>query len=372
MKILAIETSCDETAVAVLDVSPGTKNPGFKILSNIVSSQVKLHAPYGGVVPSLAMREHYRNITTCFEQALNEAYGKKKKEFDVVAVTIGPGLEPALWVGINFAKSIALAANKPIIGINHLEGHLYANWLSSKSKNIVFPALGLIVSGGHTELVVMKNHGNYKLIGATRDDAAGEAFDKVAKLLGLGYPGGPVISRIAEEYETESKNSKFQISNFKTNPKSQILNSKTQITLPRPMMNSKDYDFSFSGLKTAVLYLVKDLTKKYSLEQITPSVAKEFQDSVIDVLIAKTLRAAKEYKVKTILMGGGVTANKKLRTKMTETVEKELPNVPLFIPDLKFSVDNAAMIGIVAYFHANKKRFTMPEKLKANGTLRLN
>lgn len=352
MKILAIETSCDETAVAVLEAKHGTKNPVFKILSNIVSSQVKLHSPYGGVVPSLAMREHYRNITTCFEQALNKAYGKKKNEFDVVAVTMGPGLEPALWVGINFAKSITLATNKPIIGINHLEGHLYANWLSNNGKNIVFPALGLIVSGGHTELVLIKNHGNYKLIGATRDDAAGEAFDKVAKLLNLGYPGGPIISKIADEFKPQSK-------------------SINKITLPRPMINSKDYDFSFSGLKTAVLYLVKDLTKKYSLEQITPLIAKEFQDSVIDVLTTKTLEAAKQYKIKTILMGGGVTANKRLRKRMIESIKRDLPRVSVHIPDFQFSVDNAAMIGVAAYFHAKKKKFTMPEKLRANGIMQL-
>lgn len=367
MKILAIETSCDETAIAVLEAKPGAKSPRFKILSNIVSSQVQLHAPYGGVVPSLAMREHYRNITTCFEQALNEAYGKKKKEFDVVAVTMGPGLEPALWVGINFAKSIALAANKPIIGMNHLEGHLYANWLSNEAKNIKFPALGLIVSGGHTELVLIKNHGNYKLIGATRDDAAGEAFDKVAKLLGLGYPGGPIISKIAEEFKSKSQN---QSSKFPANTAGKQVPS-FKIELPRPMIHSKDYDFSFSGLKTAVLYLVKELNKKYSTEEITPPIAKEFQDSVVDVLIAKTLRAAKEYKVKTILMGGGVTANKELRARMAEAVKKELSNIPLFVPDLKFSIDNASMIGAAAYFHAAKKKFMKMEKIRANGTMRL-
>lgn len=353
MKILAIETSCDETAVAVLEARPGTKNPMFKILSNIVSSQVKLHAPYGGVVPTLAMREHYRNITTCFEQALHKAYGKKKKEFDVIAVTMGPGLEPALWVGINFARSIALATNKPIIGTNHLEGHLYANWLSSEAKNIKFPALGLIVSGGHTELVLIKNHGNYKLIGATRDDAAGEAFDKVAKLLGLGYPGGPIISKVAEEFKSKSQN------------------QSSKITLPRPMINSNNYDFSFSGLKTAVLYLVKELNKKYPVDQITPPIAKEFQDAVVDVLVTKTLKAAKEYKTKTLILGGGVTANKELRKRMAEAVTKELPNISLCIPDLQFSVDNAAMIGAAAYFHAIKNKFTPIEKIQANGTMRL-
>ena len=247
MLILGIETSCDDTAVSVLQVN-GKK---LEIKSNIISSQVKLHAKYGGVFPSLAAREHEKNLPKVLKLALKEA-GVKVDEVDLVAVTKGPGLEPSLWRGINFANDLAKKFNKTIIGINHLEGHIYSNWLSlTKLDYKFFPALCLIVSGGHTELVLMKGHGKYKIIGETLDDAVGEAFDKVARMLGLGYPGGPIVALRADKFRSKS--------------------AKVEIKFPRPMMHSKDFNFSFSGLKTAVLYLVRDLT--VPLESVQAQIA---------------------------------------------------------------------------------------------------
>ncbi|MFH1956552.1 MAG: tRNA (adenosine(37)-N6)-threonylcarbamoyltransferase complex transferase subunit TsaD, partial [Patescibacteria group bacterium] len=250
MKILAIETSCDETAISVVECwgnpfsARGGSAFGGKILSNVVASQIKIHAKWGGVVPNLAKREHIKNLPVVLKKALGKI---KMKNIDLIAVTVGPGLEPALWVGINFAEDLAKKCNKKIIGINHMEGHLVSPLLNLKLKikNLKFPAVALLVSGGHTELVLIKDWLKYKIIGQTRDDAAGEAFDKVAKMLKLPYPGGPQVSKLAESF-------KFQVSSFKTK-------------LPRPMIKSNDYDFSFSGLKTAVLYLLKDLEKNYGL-----------------------------------------------------------------------------------------------------------
>ena len=336
MKILAIETSCDDTAVAILDSS----EQGHKILANIVSSQIKIHAPFGGVVPNLAAREHLKNLPVVLKQAFFESK-LKEKDIDLMAVTIGPGLIPSLLVGTNFAKALAYAWQKPIIAINHMEAHMYANWL--KNPNIQFPALCLIVSGGHTQLILMKNHGDYELLGETRDDAAGEAFDKVAKLLGLGYPGGPIISKIAQAGDSDKFN------------------------LPRPMINSKDYEFSFSGLKTAVLYEVKKqkrLNKKYIADM-----AASFQQAVADVLIFKTLKAAKEYKVKSLLLSGGVAANPLLRQNLSLKA-RELKNTKLYIPDFAFCTDNAAMIGAAAYYQRNRKDNHWSQ-IQANANLRL-
>ena len=332
MKILGIETSCDETAVAVLEV----KNNKIKVLSNIVSSQIKIHAPYGGVVPSLAAREHEKNLPRVFNLALKKAKIKNpKKEIDFIAVTVGPGLEIALWKGINFAKELTRFWNKPVIGINHLEAHIYSNWLSLKNKNRTFPALNLIVSGGHTQLVLMSGHGRFKVIGETQDDAAGEAFDKVARMLGLGYPGGPIISKLAEKGNPEKYN------------------------LPRPMLNQKNYNFSFSGLKTAVLYLLREIDvltsdsiikRKLKIQQ---DIAASFQKAAIDVLVAKTVRAAKEYRVKSVFLSGGVSANKLLR-KTLEEKSKSL-KVSYSQPDLQYTGDNAAMTAAVGYYKFKNK-----------------
>jgi N6-L-threonylcarbamoyladenine synthase len=361
MIILAIETSCDETAIAVLKAD----KKKLEILSNIVASQIKIHAPWGGVVPNLAKREHIKNLPVVLKKALKKI---KIKDIDLIAVTVGPGLEPALWTGINFAQDLAKKWKKPLIGINHMEGHIFSVLLNKfQVSSFKFPALALLVSGGHTELVLISAKGGpasgwkYKVIGATRDDAAGEAFDKVAKMLGLPYPGGPQVAKLASKYK--------------------ILNTKYNIKLPRPMINSKDYDFSFSGLKTAVLYLLKDLragkfgSRIISLDDrdkenqlsrpLVAQVCAEFQQAVIDVLISKTIRAAKEYKVKTIILGGGVAANKELR--------KQLGNkTNLLLPELKFTTDNAAMIAAAAYFHSTvHHRVAHKVKVRANGNLAL-
>jgi N6-L-threonylcarbamoyladenine synthase len=245
-----------------------------------------------------------------------------RKQIDLITVTIGPGLIPSLLVGTNFAKALAYNWQKPIMGINHIEGHIYANWLNDSA--IEFPVLCLVVSGGHSQLVLMKDHGKYQLLGETRDDAAGEAFDKVAKLLGLGYPGGPIISQRAQE----------------GNPQA--------FDLPRPMINSKDFDFSFSGLKTAVLYEVKK-GKRLSPKYIN-DMAASFQQAVIDVLVKKTIKAAKTFKVSTVILSGGVAANQELRQQMTQMIEKELPQVKFQIPDISLCTDNAAMIATAAYY----------------------
>lgn len=302
MIILGIETSCDDTGIALVKCSASH----CQILSNIISSQIKIHAPYGGVVPNLAARAHLDNIQPCLEKALQEA---NSPEIDLIAVTEKPGLIPSLLIGLNFAKALAYAWQKPIVKINHLHGHIYANWLVN--QKIEFPVLCLVVSGGHTQLILMKKHNQFKLLGETRDDAAGEAFDKVAKLLNLGYPGGPIISQKAKQ----------------GNPK--------QYAFPRPMLKTDNYDFSFSGLKTAVLYETKKQPPRVN------DMAASFQQAVIDVLVKKTFRAAEEYKVKTVMLAGGVAANSELR--------KHFQHVPS--PEL--CTDNGAMIATAAYYRYN-------------------
>jgi N6-L-threonylcarbamoyladenine synthase len=387
MKILAIETSCDETAVCVLDCRGSFSNPHFKILSNIVASQVKIHAKWGGVVPNLAKREHQRNLPIILKKALKESkllkfpisnfqFSKFIPKIDIIAVTNGPGLEPALWVGINFSQELAKKWKKPLIGINHLEGHAFSVFLKNRKEFSIsnfparnathsvaggqFPILALIVSGGHTELVLIKNWLQYKLLGETLDDAAGEAFDKVARLLGLGYPGGPAISKEAAK-----------LNSLRSDLGGKKVGPWRGFHLPRPMINSKDYNFSFSGLKTAVLYKIRELgtlTPKLKVEM-----AHEFQQAVIDCLLKKTMRAAKEYRAKTIILGGGVAANKELRKQMAEAVKLLGNNRILLMPEMEFTGDNAAMIALPAYFRFFKnKKSRLGGTLKADGNLRLN
>lgn len=341
LKILAVETSCDETAVAVLLVQPDslTENTGsdikigqVEVLSNVVSSQIKLHAEFGGVVPSLAAREHTKNIKSVFEKSLKEAGIKDiSEEIDFIAVTRGPGLGPSLLVGISFARTIAWKYDKPLVGVNHMEGHIASNWLSATNGNAKtapkFPILNLVVSGGHTELVLMKAPGEYEIIGETLDDAVGEAFDKVARLLDLGYPGGPAISKAAEE------------GNPDTYP------------LPEPMLKSKNYDFSYAGLKTAALYLIRDL-KNADVEitdRVKNDIAASFQKSALEVLVYKTLKAARERKAASVFLSGGVSANKNLRERLEEECAKA--GLEYRRPEMEYTTDNAAMIGMAGYFN---------------------
>jgi len=355
LTILGIETSCDDTCIAILKI----KNYQLKILSNIVSSQVKIHRKYGGVYPALAKREHQKNLPLVFKKALRRAKLSSKK-IDLIAVTIGPGLEPCLWMGINFAKALSNKLKLPIVPVNHIEAHILANWLSPGGENPksqtlnskdIFPAICLVVSGGHTQLILMKSYGHYKILGETRDDAAGECFDKTARILGLDYPGGPAI---------EAKASKFKIQN-----------SKFKISLPRPMIYQKNYDFSFSGLKTAVLYKVKSEKRKKKEEKFIQAMCVEIQQAIIDVLIYKTLKAARNYKVKSIILGGGVTANKELRKQFRSNVKAQMSNIKFLVPDKKYCTDNAAMVAVAGYFSFKRRHTKDPEKIEANANLRL-
>jgi N6-L-threonylcarbamoyladenine synthase len=305
--ILGIETSCDETAVAII------KN-GTEIVANVVASQIESHKRFGGVVPEIASRHHVEQMTMVLEEALNQANLTFEK-LDAISVTEGPGLVGALLIGVNAAKAIAFAHNIPLVAVHHIAGHIYANRLV---KEMSFPLLSLVVSGGHTELVYMKEHGHFEVIGETRDDAAGEAYDKVARTLNLPYPGGPHIDRLAHEGEAT-------------------------IDLPRAWLEEGSYDFSFSGLKSAVINTVHNLTQRG--ETIAPeNLAASFQASVIDVLVTKTIKATKEYQVKQVLLAGGVAANKGLRTALNEAFSK-LTDIELVIPPLSLCTDNAAMIA---------------------------
>jgi N6-L-threonylcarbamoyladenine synthase len=305
--ILAVETSCDETSVAIV-------KDGSKILSNVIASQVEIHARYGGIVPEVASRQHMLTIVPVSEQAFKEA-GIDKGQLDAVAVTKGPGLAGSLIVGVNFAKALAMANKLPLIGINHLEGHIYANWLSEIQPEL--PCLCLIVSGGHSDLILMREHGLFRKLGSTRDDAAGEAFDKGARILGLPYPGGPAIQEATKGVTTT-------------------------MSLPRAWLKDND-DFSFSGVKTALLHLVE--AQENRDDKWTREAAAAFQEAIVDVLVTKTIQAARRHKVKGILLAGGVAANSALRSRMLA----DSP-LPVLIPPPILCTDNAAMIASCAYY----------------------
>jgi len=389
MIILGIETSCDDTAISLIKTSASAlkkKQPvfnDFEILSDCVSSQASIHSPYGGVFPAIAKREHQKNITPLLIKALKNSGLLKKnkkgidakkllkvqkilernqdifnalkeffKEYDVpeinrIAVTMGPGLEPCLYTGINFARALSLYWDIPLSSVNHLEGHLLANWLSPIEK-VEFPATALVISGGNTQIINIESIGKYKLIGETRDDASGECFDKTARILGLGYPGGPIVAREAKKF----KEKKFNIS------------------LPRPMKYDKNYDFSFSGLKTAVLYDFKKRTEKErKSEDYIIEMCYEIERAVIDVLVFKTMKASEELRAKTILLGGGVSANKELIKEFKK--QCKIKKIAFSAPLLKFSGDNASMIALTALFSPNAK-ITSWQKLKPNSNLKIN
>lgn len=392
MKLLAIETSCDETAVTLLEAHGAEENASFTILGNALLSQIDIHREFGGVFPMVAKREHAKNLVAMLDQALDEAGAKvpsshelpqahidelrallEREEgladaliaflsayenpgIDAIAVTRGPGLEPALWVGVNFAKALSSVWNVPLIGANHMEGHLLsalttpdsADPRSFRIENVDLPVLGLLISGGHTELVSMDSWLSYALIGQTKDDAVGEAFDKVARMLSLPYPGGPEVSRLAEQARERGNAIIPQ--------------------LPRPMLADSSCDFSFSGLKTAVLYLVKgrelsDIEKE--------EVAHAFEEAVGDVLFGKASRALAETRARTLVLGGGVSANTHVRRTFTDRIRKEHLEVSLRIPEARFTTDNAIMIGIAGYYRALRGDYMDTDEMIANGNLSL-
>ncbi|PIP73240.1 MAG: tRNA (adenosine(37)-N6)-threonylcarbamoyltransferase complex transferase subunit TsaD [Candidatus Lloydbacteria bacterium CG22_combo_CG10-13_8_21_14_all_47_15] len=391
-RILAIETSCDETAVAILEARGGQSRAEFLVRANLVLSQAALHAEYGGVFPSLAKREHAKNLVPLLMQALKDAGMYKttganleildaknletlftrepellsqfireipklvKPPIDAIAVTYGPGLTPALWVGINFAKALADIWNVPIIPVSHMEGHIFSALIRGQTFSIAdirLQALALLVSGGHTELVLIRGQRVYEIIGQTRDDAVGEAFDKVGRMLGLPYPGGPTVAARADAYSPRETG---------------------ELSLPRPMIDSPDFDFSFSGIKTAVLYFLKDREKNnLPLDEETKSiVCNAFQEAVVEVLVSKTIRAASMHAIQTILVGGGVSANRRLREALTNAIQKEIPDARLFLPEPAETGDNALMIAVAGFYRfLAEPHGTAPEKISAEGNLRL-
>lgn len=403
MKILAIETSCDETAISAVAGQGGLRRPRFNVLAHSLASQTEIHAAWGGVVPILAKRAHGQNLAPLLRKTLKRAglWQKQKKAIgvnhavdrrlktilarepelyrqlkylapaikppaiDLLAVTQGPGLEPALWSGINFARALALLWRKPLMPVNHLAGHIYSVLLGKQQsqngerksrRSIKFPGLALLVSGGHTELVLVKDWQQFEVIGQTRDDACGEAFDKVARILGLPYPGGPEIGRLAASVNTRGLSSLPE-------------DSPRKIHLPRPMIHSSDFDFSFSGLKTAVLYLVKKIGRPN--EKRKAAIAKEFQTAAIDVLVAKTKRAIKIHRPATLIIAGGVAANQELRKRFRRFLSRDFPETRLLLPTAKLATDNATMIALAAYFRWQKREAVADNRLIASGNLTL-
>lgn len=384
MRILAIETSCDETGVCLLE----TRNDGtYHVLGNALYSQVAVHAPYGGVYPNLAKREHSVNLVPvmieCLAAAgeLSKASGELsdaeqirvilerepelfaelssfvgrhgKPNVDCIAVTHGPGLEPALWVGVNFARALSQLWGVPIVPVNHMEGHIIMPMMESVSDTVYrlhpanYPLLALLVSGGHTELVLSPEPFRYEMLGQTRDDAAGEAFDKVARLLGLPYPGGPEISKLAAQARSSGEDCHY--------------------VFPRPMLYSGDYDFSFSGLKTELRKHIQSLDEL--TDETRSHTAWAFEDAVVDTLVLKTVKAADEHGVQTVVLGGGVSANTHLRAQLKEALGAR--SITLLVPPPALSTDNAVMIALAGTLHAIQRDYADPESLRAQGHLRL-
>ncbi|MDP3962708.1 MAG: tRNA (adenosine(37)-N6)-threonylcarbamoyltransferase complex transferase subunit TsaD [bacterium] len=350
MIVLGIETSCDETALCLLETRQNGGDFEYKILANIVNSQIDLHREYGGVFPALAKREHIKNLPILYKQILTIS-AMREDNIDLIAVTQGPGLEPALWTGIVFAKELGEKLKVPAIPVNHMEGHIVStlphgsnpDFDLKKLKSLQFPSLALLISGGHTEIVRVEKIGQYKIIGRTMDDAVGEAFDKVARMLQLPYPGGPEVSKLAEQARKENL------------PKT--------ISLPRPMINSKDSNFSFSGLKTAVLYTLKEIGNLSENQKI--EICREFENAVTDVLISKTRSVMDDDEYKILIVGGGVIANTHIRLAF-EALAKEY-GIPLYLPPAGLTGDNALMIALAGAL----KPKTLETDFKADGNLSL-
>lgn len=387
MKILSIETSCDETAVSLVEASGDNRSFSFSVLGNALFSQIEMHREYGGVFPTVAKREHAKKFPLLLKETLSQGdeYVIKPQEYseetweeirkitekegglfdglkevlsdmekpniDIIAVTAGPGLEPALWVGISCAKALGALWGIPVMPVNHMEGHITSVFMESEDvRKAVFPAVALLISGGHTELVEVLDWGKYNILGQTRDDAVGEAFDKVARMLGLPYPGGPEVSKLAEMARKENLPQKCK--------------------LPRPMIHSDDFDFSFSGLKTAVLYYIRD--NPLQNEDEVKDICREFEDTVVDVLLSKTKKAVDHTGAQTLIIAGGVIANKRLREKFKK-LEDEFPGLIVKTPSQKLSTDNALMIASSAYLKIleNSELLKGGMEIKANGNLRL-
>lgn len=395
MRVLGIETSCDETAMCLIEAG-GAFGPDFrfKILGNALSSQAALHTTYGGVFPNVAKREHAKALVPLLQKCLQQVGEKvpqqlstpldddmiyhisaiverepellaqlepflrtqSKPHIDAIAVTVGPGLGPCLWVGVNFARALSATWDVPIVAVNHLEGHVVMSMMdvrdpsSGKLAECRFPVIALLISGGHTELVLSKEFGTYELLGQTRDDAVGEAFDKVARLLGLPYPGGPEISRLSREARRSDEVTPHRI------------------RLPRPMLHENNLDFSFSGLKTAVRRLVE---RRTPTDEEKKKIAREFEDAVADVLVEKTLRAVDTCSTNTLVVGGGVSANAEIRRRISIACQLSAVNCQLLIPPPEFATDNAIMIALAGYFRALKKEFADPTTIQACGNLPL-
>lgn len=391
MKILSIESSCDETAISIVDFS----GRNFSVLSDITLSQIDIHKKYGGVFPALAKREHIKNIYPLLLESLKKAKLLKKRKtikkiddkfikglekimehdshnfrnmidlyqnyekpnLKCIPVTYGPGLEMSLWTGFNIARCIEYMWNIPMVPVNHMEGHIYSSLIVEKSKDksgvvysipkLKYPALSLLISGGHTELVLIKDDLKYKIVGQTLDDAVGEAYDKSARLLGVPYPGGPVVSKYAEDFRKENK-----------------IEAKAEL-LPRPMLHSKDFDFSFSGLKTAVLNIANKQKRK--TQKFKNALCYEFEEAVAEVLIKKTSKAIQKYKIKDLILGGGVSANDNLRREFKKLEDK---NLKVYLPEKKYTGDNALMIAIAGYFRFKNNRYPKNAK-KVVGNLKL-
>ncbi|MSU44992.1 tRNA (adenosine(37)-N6)-threonylcarbamoyltransferase complex transferase subunit TsaD [Candidatus Nomurabacteria bacterium] len=409
MKILSIETSCDDTCISIFEVKRGATNASFTVLANSSNSQIKIHIPYGGVYPALAKREHTKNLPILLEKVLRESKLDKmltnsaiaksvnmKSPVDAIAVTYGPGLEMCLWEGISFSKELAKEWNVPLIPVNHMEGHVLSVFGKHKGKfsiplqkggqvKLKTPILSLLVSGGHTQLVITKKSMDYEIIGETLDDAVGEAFDKVARMLDLPYPGGPQISKLAEEERVKENQSLRGVSQA-DGPRSSAPRARGDsdpekisfsVTLPRPMLHSKNFDFSFSGLKTAVLYLIRDLNKKnldiLHNDKIKKAIALEFENAAIECLIYKTKKAIEKYKVNTLIVAGGVAANKHLRNELKKLEKLSGHKIKILFPTLELSGDNSLMIGIAGYLNYIKNKGKVPklDSVKATGNLRL-
>ena len=335
MYILGIESSCDETAAAIV-------KDGRTIVSSVVASQIDLHKKTGGVVPEVAARSHVEVVIPVVDEALRLAK-MTPRDIQAIAVTYGPGLIPALLIGVDTARALAMAWKKPLVAVNHMAGHLHSFRVDPAAKKIEYPVLALLVSGGHTELLLLKNETNIKILGQTRDDAAGEAFDKVGKVLGLPYPGGPAVSRVAVDGDVHA------------------------FELPRPMLKDDNLDFSFSGLKTAVIDVVREeLGARPSKKQVA-NLAASFQQAVVDVLVGKTMRAAQIVKPKLLVLGGGVAANTLLRESLKNAAAEV--KLPFLVPPMNVCTDNAIMIAVAGSLLARKKKFTAPEKLQANPNL---